>query len=39
MTRRRSVAVWALIVLASLLALVSSLIVWSKQRPVPLEAG
>ena len=32
MTRRRSVAVWALIVLASLLALVSALTVWSKQQ-------
>jgi hypothetical protein len=32
MTRRRSVAVWTLIVLASLLALVSSLTVWSKQQ-------
>jgi len=32
MTRRRSVAVWALIVLASLLALVSALTVWSRQQ-------
>jgi hypothetical protein len=32
MTRRRSVAIWALIVLASLLALVSALTVWSKQQ-------
>jgi len=32
MTRRRSVAVWTLIVLASLLALVSALTVWSKQQ-------
>src|SRR5690349_5716460 len=32
MTRRRSVAVWTLIVLASLLALVSSLTVWSRQQ-------
>jgi hypothetical protein len=32
MTRRRSVAVWTLIVLASILALVSSLTVWSKQQ-------
>jgi hypothetical protein len=32
MTRRRSVAIWTLIVLASLLALVSSLTVWSKQQ-------
>jgi hypothetical protein len=32
MTRRRSVAVWTLIVLASLLALVSALTVWSRQQ-------
>ena len=32
MTRRRSIAVWTLIVLASLLALVSALTVWSKQQ-------
>jgi len=32
MTRRRSLAIWTLIVLASLLALVSSLTVWSKQQ-------
>jgi hypothetical protein len=32
MTRRRSVAVWTLIVLASLLALISALTVWSKQQ-------
>jgi hypothetical protein len=32
MTRRRAIAVWALIVLASLLALVSALTVWSKQQ-------
>lgn len=32
MTRRRSVAVWTLVVLASLLALVSALTVWSKQQ-------
>jgi hypothetical protein len=32
MTRRRSVAVWALIVLASILALVSALTVWSRQQ-------
>lgn len=32
MTRRRSFAIWALIVLASLLALVSALTVWSKQQ-------
>ena len=32
MTRRRSVVVWALIVLASLIALVSALTVWSKQQ-------
>jgi hypothetical protein len=32
MTRRRSVVVWTLIVLASLLALVSALTVWSKQQ-------
>lgn len=32
MTRRRSVAIWALIVLASLLALVSTLTVWSRQQ-------
>jgi hypothetical protein len=32
MTRRRSVAIWTLIVLASLLALVSSLTVWSRQQ-------
>jgi hypothetical protein len=31
-SRRRSVLVWALIVLASLLALVSALTVWSKQQ-------
>jgi hypothetical protein len=32
MTLRRSIAVWTLIVLASLLALVASLTVWSKQQ-------
>jgi hypothetical protein len=32
MTRRRSVAIWTLIALASLLALVSALTVWSKQQ-------
>jgi hypothetical protein len=32
MTRRRSVAVWTLIVLASLLALISALTVWSRQQ-------
>jgi hypothetical protein len=32
MTRRRSVAIWTLIGLASLLALVSALTVWSKQQ-------
>lgn len=32
MTRRRSVVIWTLIVLASLLALVSALTVWSKQQ-------
>jgi hypothetical protein len=32
MTRRRSVIIWTLIVLASLLALVSALTVWSKQQ-------
>jgi hypothetical protein len=32
MTRRRSVAVWALVVLASILALVSALTVWSRQQ-------
>jgi hypothetical protein len=32
MSRRRAIAVWTLIVLASLLALVSSLTVWSKQQ-------
>ena len=32
MTRRRSIAVWTLIVLASLLALVSALTVWSRQQ-------
>src|SRR5438045_8872796 len=32
MTRRRSLAIWTLIVLASLLALVSALTVWSKQQ-------
>src|SRR5262245_47236290 len=32
MTLRRSIAVWTLIVLASLLALVSALTVWSKQQ-------
>jgi hypothetical protein len=32
MTRRRSLAIWVLIVLASLLALVSALTVWSKQQ-------
>jgi hypothetical protein len=31
-TRRRSVAIWTLIVLASLIALVSALTVWSKQQ-------
>jgi hypothetical protein len=32
MTRRRSVVIWTLIALASLLALVSALTVWSKQQ-------
>src|SRR5215510_9100717 len=32
MTRRRSVLVWALVVLASIVALVSALTVWSRQQ-------